>query len=221
MTNSVPAQEGSEASDASPIRVIKLGGSLLSRPNWPERLEKWLAAQPLADNLLLVGGGEIVEAVRELDRAHQFPASFTHWLCIELMTATFQIARQLLPEFRPVTDPQQFHQLFSQAFRKGPADQTGPANYLIQVTSFYSQVAHTSLLAEDWSTTSDSLAAWLAWELQADELVLLKSVTAPPATTTGRAYAEQLALQGIVDAGFPSVWNPAQALRIVNLTHRE
>lgn len=218
MTKRMPTLVGAEAIDATPVRVIKLGGSLLTRPDWPGRLNKWLAEQSPADNLLLVGGGEIVEAVRELDRAHHFPQSFTHWLCIELMTATFQIARQLLPEFRPVTAPQQFHQLFSQAFRKGPADQTSPANYLIQVSGFYSQDAHTSLLAEDWSTTSDSLAAWLAWEVQADELVLLKSVAAPPAPASGRAYGEHLACQGIVDAGFPSVWNPAQALRIVKLT---
>ena len=46
------------------LRVIKLGGSLLTLPDLRTRFEEWLKAQPLALNLLICGGGELVEAVR-------------------------------------------------------------------------------------------------------------------------------------------------------------
>jgi aspartokinase-like uncharacterized kinase len=54
-------------------------------------------------------------------------------------------------------------------------------------------------IAESWAVTSDSLALWLATRLQADRLVLVKSVDAPAISTP-----ETLAEAGIVDAAFPS-----------------
>jgi aspartokinase-like uncharacterized kinase len=54
-------------------------------------------------------------------------------------------------------------------------------------------------IAASWNITSDSLAAWLADLLQADRLVLVKSV----ALAGGPIAASALARRGIVDPAFP------------------
>ena len=46
------------------IRVVKVGGSLLDLPQLPQKLRMWLAAQSPAHNVLVVGGGPLVEQVR-------------------------------------------------------------------------------------------------------------------------------------------------------------
>jgi aspartokinase-like uncharacterized kinase len=54
-------------------------------------------------------------------------------------------------------------------------------------------------IAASWDITSDSLAAWLADKLEADRLVLVKSV----ALSGGSVPAAALARRGIVDPAFP------------------
>jgi 5-(aminomethyl)-3-furanmethanol phosphate kinase len=201
----------------STIRILKLGGSLLVRPEWPARLRAWLRTEPAAVNLLIVGGGEIVDAVRDLDAVHHLDQVELHWLCVDLLAATFQISSQLLPEFELIHDSQQLQNLFASlgttAGAKRGAGESQAGNYLVQVAAFYSRTIHTTLLEEGWSTTSDSLAAWLASQSQADELVLLKSVSAPKCCSDPRS----LVSLGIVDEGLPAIWGERPGLRIVNL----
>ena len=60
-------------------------------------------------------------------------------------------------------------------------------------------VVGNSAIPESWDVTSDSLAAWLAGELGAERLILVKSAE-PPATPQ---TATALAASGLVDAAFP------------------
>ncbi|MEM7558752.1 MAG: hydantoinase/oxoprolinase family protein, partial [Planctomycetota bacterium] len=52
---------------SSEVRVVKVGGSLLDIPNLGDRLASWLSQQPRAVSLFVVGGGGLVDAVRDLD----------------------------------------------------------------------------------------------------------------------------------------------------------
>jgi aspartokinase-like uncharacterized kinase len=54
-------------------------------------------------------------------------------------------------------------------------------------------------IAASWDITSDSLAAWLAGNLRADRLVVVKSV----ALAEGSVSATVLARRGVVDPAFP------------------
>ncbi len=54
-------------------------------------------------------------------------------------------------------------------------------------------------IPETWEVTSDSLAAWLACELHAARLLLVKSAEPPP----GPVGVDELARQGLVDPAFP------------------
>ena len=242
----------------STVRVLKLGGSLLLLSDWPQRLRCWLSAHPAPLNFLLVGGGEIIESVRHLDAQHHFPASFSHWLCIDLLSATARIAGQLLPEFPLIATPAELQQIVRQRrCAESPtgstsctnADPKNNSNYLVGVSSFYqnpsaqlavvsptqparilpakaiSQIAspldsmavenftENCPLPENWDTTTDSLAAWLARVVGAQELVLFKSMTPSLKYTTPRDWAEQ----GIVDAAFADALLGSVSVQIVNL----
>jgi hypothetical protein len=47
-----------------PIRVVKLGGSLLDLEELPERLTRWIAAQRAMASVMVVGGGWLADALR-------------------------------------------------------------------------------------------------------------------------------------------------------------
>lgn len=132
------------------VRVLKLGGSLLLIPDWPQRLQHWFAEHPAPMNFLLVGGGEIVESVRRLDAQHRFSVAFSHWLCVDLLSATARIAAQLLPEFPLIATSEELRQIVRQ---QRPIESTMgstsctkleseiSSTYLVDVSSFYSRPA--------------------------------------------------------------------------------
>ena len=190
------------------LRVLKLGGSLLTRKDWPACLRSWLHSQSPALNLLIIGGGEIVEAVRELDEVHQINAAFAHWLCIDLLSSTLQVASHLLPDLSVITSAGELQSTVAELHTCAT-----PATFLVNVNAFYGRHTTNLLLPEDWSTTSDSLAAWLALQVNADELVLFKSVASP----AGVSSVIELADLGIVDRALVRLADRLKAMRIVNL----
>lgn len=128
------------------VRVLKLGGSLLLIPDWPQRLKHWMSAHPASLTFLIVGGGEIVESVRRLDAQHHLSPSFSHWLCIDLLSATAQIAAQLLPEFPLITTTDELQNIVRQQRSVESATRSttcvsvesdNSLNYLVVVSSFY------------------------------------------------------------------------------------
>lgn len=218
-------------------RVLKLGGSLLLLPDWPRRLTTWLEAHPASLNLLLVGGGQIVNAVRELDAQHAFPTKFAHWLCIDLLSATARIAGELLPEFPLLTTPAELEQVvgdqrLDESLGGEREDGSQPTVrhsicYIVDVSCFYRASGRLAAeeatagdlsavacpLPENWDTTSDSLAAWLASLVGAGELVLFKSTAPTGQHQTPQAWVDQ----AIVDAAFADILPPTTSATIVNL----
>ncbi len=190
------------------IRVVKLGGSLLLRSDWPQRLRNWLVRQSAASTLIVVGGGELIESIRELDRAHAFSQHFTHWICIDMLTHTAQIAAQLLPEFPQLAAPEEL-----QAWIARDSRSIGTSVAVVKVAAFYSRQCYDQRLPEDWTTTTDSLAALLADQIEAAELVLLKST----GFSSESSNAAELSHLGIIDAAFPKIVPRKLHLRLVNL----
>ncbi len=183
-----------------PVRVIKLGGSLL---NWPElcaQFRRWLAAQPLAANVLIVGGGTLVEQLRELSRVQELPDDASHWLAIRAMSLSAGIVAAILPEARVLDSLGQID-----------GDPGSPPQILEVEPFLRSEQGRAESLPESWDVTSDSIAARVASVLEATELVLLKS-TLP----YGPLSIDCLARQGIVDAYFPRAARSLD-VRLVNL----
>jgi aspartokinase-like uncharacterized kinase len=178
------------------LQVVKVGGSLLDDPELPRRLRAWLSLQSRASTALVVGGGRFADAVRYYDKMLRLGDLAAHELAIRAMSlATALLARQL-PE-APVTEDLDHA-------RKCPL-------CLIAPSVFLNGEAGQSLPAS-WTVTSDSLAAWLARTLEAEELVLLKSVS-PPEACSKRQAAEM----GLVDRYFPTVAADLPRVRVVHL----
>lgn len=183
-----------------PVRVIKLGGSLLEWPELAARLRAWLAVQSPAANILIVGGGALVDKLRELDAAKAFASETSHFLAIRAMSVTASAVAGQLPEARLVEAIERLDLADCDTLQ------------VLDTQRFLSREHGTAeALPASWDVTSDSIAARVATALEAHELVLLKSSLPPRATSL-----ESLARSGYVDAFFPRA---AQSLlvRCVNL----
>ncbi|RMF38435.1 MAG: hypothetical protein D6753_15830 [Planctomycetota bacterium] len=195
-------------------RVIKLGGSLLDVPNLSELFCAWMRAERPACNLLVVGGGPLVDAVRQLDRIHELPPTEIHWLCVRLLDATWELAQWLLPQVvHPVADADSLNHFLSH-------DQSADRVALVRPGAFYEPDGDRSGLPANWSTTSDSVAAYLAQIVAADELVLLKSTCIYGQQTSapgGDSAIQRWAEAGLVDAMFPIAARCIPRVRYLNL----
>ncbi len=198
-----------------PIRVIKLGGSLLELSDLQQRFHAWLGMQTPARNLIVTGGGKAVEAVRELDATHHFNSKFTHWLCVDLMSVMATLASELLGLEQPLSTPGELSD-----FLNGTLEI--PAIACVQPIAYYTpSIARqrNCSLPESWDCTSDSISAWLASALGADQLVLLKSMETEIASTSSLSLdaIRTLADRSAVDSVFPHACQNLKDVRIVNL----
>lgn len=192
------------------IRVIKLGGSLLDIQDIGRRLDAWLAVNPAQVNLMVIGGGQIIEAVRELDRIHRFDAVEIHWRCIDLLATTARIASTLFANSAMIQSSSELER-----FLVSQVTPAGSMLAIVQVSSFYGPQDNSDFgpLPESWETTSDSIAALLAVRVGAEELVLMKS--REPDQDCVNAHEWKNA--GIVDEAFPRLADRIPRIRMVNL----
>ncbi|MBI3840144.1 MAG: uridylate kinase [Planctomycetia bacterium] len=181
-------------------RVIKLGGSLLDWPELVPSFRRWLSAQAAAVNVMVIGGGPIVDAIRRLDAQQQIAAEAAHWLSIRAMGLTADFVSGLLEEATFVRSLDELR--FS----------TGASLQILDVERFLREdQSSADALPCGWEVTSDSIAARIAAVLKAGELVLLKS-TLPAAPPT----REGLAQAGLIDSYFARA-SRGLLVRIVNL----
>lgn len=181
--------------------VLKIGGSLLDLPDLGERIEAWLegvAAHGPVHAALLAGGGELVEVVRRWHRHGLVGETKAHHLAMQALDVTALRLTQLLPRTRLARRPQEVFDAWGGGaraviqprawFELSPGWFTGPPRL------------PRGLLPESWSVTSDTLAACVAIDLDAEELLLAKSIPAPT-PLDWRLLAER----GDVDACFAEV----------------
>ena len=188
-------------------RVVKVGGSLLLRDDLPAALPRWLATQSEAETLIVVGGGELIDAVRRLDQIRSGDSIEIHWLCVELLETTRQLFAQWF-DWPSVCTADELDAASESGFsRQLPT--------LVAVKAFYGRrlVGHQRVaMPLDWRTTTDAIAALLAMRTRADELVLLKSCDVDP-----RASIEQLAIDRVVDEALPMVASQVKRVLVEKL----
>lgn len=183
-------------------RVIKVGGSLLSRADLIESLPHWLDQQSPAQNVLIFGGGELVDAIRNLDRLRPSESAVVHWRCVDLLQVTFQMAADWFSAWSTV-DSRDLLAALAAVGAERPV--------LVSVRSFYRPDVGSSLPLT-WDTTTDAIAAELAVRCEADELVLLKSCEVDPG-----ADVDSLAEAGIVDLALPLIAPAVRSVRVAML----
>jgi dihydroneopterin aldolase len=186
------------------VRIIKLGGSLLELPDVRSRFEDWLGRREETWNLVIVGGGKLVDAIRRYDQVHALAATAAHSLAIGAMGLSAELFAQLMPKLllvRGHTDPRSI--IYS------------GRTIIFEVRQFLDQLEPKlpgRRLPENWTVTSDSIAARIACVVSAAELVLLKSCDLPE----GAAH-EELAASNHVDPHFPEAVSGIPYVRWVNL----
>jgi aspartokinase-like uncharacterized kinase len=158
--------------------VVKLGGSLLTRRDWPAAMRALCGTlgQPV---LLVVGGGPVVDGLRAIDEVAALPTPVSHRLAIDALGITARAVSTAIG--LPLT--------------AHPHD-AGPMAVL-DTPRWLDDDGRLAALQVGWHVTSDSIAALVAARLHRP-LVLAKSVP-PPAAADLRA----LAVAGWIDPCFP------------------
>jgi hypothetical protein len=175
----VPVTPGvSDGASCERSWVIKVGGSLLRRPDWPDEIGALLEtlAGPAT---IVVGGGAIVDGLRSIDAACPRPPGLMHRLAIEAMGLTAEV----------VAD--------ATGLPIAAAPMRSSQIVVLDAVAWLAQDSRAAALPIGWHVTSDSIAALVAAACGAD-LLLAKSVP-PPASDLA-----ELASGGWVDAFFPT-----------------
>ena len=150
--------------------VYKLGGSLLSLPDLPERLRVVLSDSADTRALLVIGGGVAADIVRSWDEVHHLGEERSHWLALRAMYFNEALLLELLPDACSVVDQQEA----DAAWKAGRVAVLRAVEFLKQ-----EQARHGASLRQNWNVTSDSVTGWVAEHLREVGMVLLKSVAVP------------------------------------------
>ena len=176
------------------MKVIKLGGSLLSSGALQDCLTK--TVQRYENNVVLVaGGGVFADQVRRAQQDFQFNDYCAHAMALLAMQQTAWLIKGLEPRFVLADSVDSIKQL--------------AINHLVLWLPDLNELDNAGIPAS-WDITSDSLAAWLANKLNADELIIIKS-----ADIDEKLNLTQLTECGIVDAGFCQMVQDV-SVRVIN-----
>lgn len=159
--------------------VVKLGGSLADS----QTLIPWLQALARTDAVIAPGGGPFADQVRSAQARWRFDEGTAHDMAI-LGMRQYGLMLAGLGGLRTGTSVGELEA----AIRDG------------QAVVWLPLPENLGGIPASWDITSDSLAAWLAGQLGAKHLLLVKSVASPGT----EASCERLILDGIVDPAFGS-----------------
>ncbi|ESS72603.1 aspartate/glutamate/uridylate kinase [Methyloglobulus morosus KoM1] len=178
--------------------VIKLGGSLTTSGKLQPCLDKIDEDYQGRAVVIVPGGGELADQVRKMQRQWQFGDRFAHRMAILAMQQMALLFKALKPCF---TMAESIPELRVRTAQPG-----------VSIWSPNVLELDKANISSTWDMTSDSLAAWLAKTLTADELILVKSVTIDADWDVLKLVQNQ-----IVDVSFPEYIQQANfSLNIVN-----
>lgn len=165
------------------IQVVKIGGSLLASPklgNWLGRLVACGGGRVIA----VPGGGPFADQVRRTQASLHFDDNTAHAMALLAMDQCGRLCCGIEPGLARVETREEMHAVLA----CNKVALWLPARMLLN---------HPAIPAS-WDMTSDSIAAWLAREMGANHLLLVKyqSVSAE------HPSLEELQASGIVDNGF-------------------
>ena len=142
--------------------VLKLGGSLLPHPRLTNLMRALVEVAKNRGLVVVPGGGPLADAVRDACERQEPGESAAHWMAILAMDQFAHLLAGLAPGARLTTDARQIATVVGQG--------------RLAILAPFAWLRAEDALPHGWHVTSDSLSAWLAGQLQARRLVLLKSV---------------------------------------------
>lgn len=178
--------------------IIKLGGSLLESASLSlclDTVDRKYRNRPVA---IVPGGGAFADQVRAAQKQWRFDNNTAHRMALLAMQQMALLFRGLKPHFVIASSSADVRSLAAE----GKTVIWSPS---------IAELDNAGIQAK-WDVTSDSLAAWLANELLADELILVKSAF----VTQNHSLAE-LTKQGFIDKAFCSyAAHSAYKITIIN-----
>jgi aspartokinase-like uncharacterized kinase len=148
--------------------VVKVGGALLAHSDDFDAALQTIGAAGRDRRLLVVpGGGPFADAVRDVDRRLLLGDETAHWMAVLAMDQYAHLIADRLAHGVVVSD----RAAIGAALDAGHVPVLAPFAWLRRVDP----------LPYSWDVTSDSIAAWVAGELGAQRLVLIK----PPGALRG------------------------------------
>lgn len=142
--------------------VVKLGGSLLPEPQLPNLMRTLVEVAKTRGLVVVPGGGRLADAVRDACEEQEPGESAAHWMAILAMDQFAHLLAGLAPGARLTTDAREIATVVGQG--------------RLAILAPFAWLRTEDPLPHGWHVTSDSLAAWVAGQLRARRLVLLKSV---------------------------------------------
>jgi probable H4MPT-linked C1 transfer pathway protein len=148
--------------------VVKVGGGLLSHARCLDTVLAAIGAAARDRRLLVVpGGGPFADAVREIDRTLTLSDDAAHWMAVLAMDQYAHLIAARLPGAVLLEDTREI----GVAIDRGLVPVLAPSRWLRTADP----------LPHTWDVTSDSIAAWVAGNVGASRLVLIK----PPGLRPG------------------------------------
>jgi probable H4MPT-linked C1 transfer pathway protein len=147
--------------------VVKIGGRLLA---FPDHLERALQAVSLIARdvrvLIVPGGGLFADTVRDVDRRIGLSDDAAHWMAVLAMDQYAHVLAARLGDAVLVDS----HDAIANALAGSRLPVLAPSRWLRAADP----------LPHSWDVTSDSVAAWVAGAVGAQQLVLMKPPRSGP-----------------------------------------
>lgn len=141
--------------------VIKLGGSLAASGKLKLCLDKIERSYQSMAVVIVPGGGVFADQVRSVQQQWQFDDRTAHLMAILAMQQMALVIKALKPNFTVIASTDHIR------IQNNPQSATIWSPDVTELDK--------AGVPSTWDITSDSLAAWLANTLAADELILVKS----------------------------------------------
>lgn len=165
------------------VWVVKVGGSLLGSPE----LEKWLGlfAKFSDGNIIIVpGGGVFADAVRDAQKVSKISDKCAHKLAVLAMDQFGLLLANMNADLAIARTEMEVDERIWQH------------RCIVWLPS--QMVLADDTIAQSWDVTSDSIAAWMAEKMNAQQLVLLKS----DKPDGGKLSLRMMSENGIIDEAF-------------------
>ncbi len=179
------------------IQVVKLGGSLTKSPLLKDWLDKII--QYKNSRIVIVpGGGGFADQVRIAQKQWEFQDQNAHQMAILAMQQMALLFQGLQPQLHLANSILKINRLL---------EAEKPAVWVPEV-----KMLNKAGVPASWDITSDSLAAWLAEQVSAAKLILVKSAFIPR-----QCSIEDLIQMGVVDKAFNQYANRLNAqIKVIN-----
>ena len=171
--------------------VIKLGGSLSNS----KTLIKWLdmlSCFGKGQVVIVPGGGGFADQVRQAQQRWQFSDDIAHQMALLAMQQYGLMLSGMNSGFECASTTEDLNRIVN--------------NAQVAIWLPQSDLLEIAGINQNWNVTSDSLAVWLAHEMRAAQLVVVKSVELASAPIS----SDWLVQQGIVDKAFAEFLRPTQ-----------